>query len=220
MDENSGEEELDVKQSDKYPDNFWNRLKRQLRKPRFFLELLALIGLGFYSCETRRTNNLTQTALDNSKSQFTTEQRPYVWLTNNLGPFSVEPLNSGNTSGRLGFNFHYTNFGKSPAVNCQTQARIIFGENAEERISFRSLDPRKGAIVPPGKDEYNTAWSDNPVSQDLFAKIQTAGTVEYVIVSGYFQYSDTSGNVYSSEFCLERNPGLGLAFCKDHNSIK
>ena len=99
MDENSGEEELDVKQSDKYPDNFWNRLKRQLRKPRFFLELLALIGLGFYSCETRRTNNLTQTALDNSKSQFTTEQRPYVWLTNNLGPFSVEPLNSGNTSG-------------------------------------------------------------------------------------------------------------------------
>jgi hypothetical protein len=40
---------------------------RELRKPMFYIELLAVVGLVFYSCETRRTNNLTQIGLDNAK---------------------------------------------------------------------------------------------------------------------------------------------------------
>ncbi len=206
------------------------------------LEVLAFLGLLAYVCETRKTNNLTQRALENSKiqfaqsqdvsktqfnqaqstswKQFVTDQRPYVWLTNDLGPFTIASHSSGNTSEKLAFNFHFTNYGKSPAIYCRSEGRIVFGKNAENTIYFRSLDPKGGTIIPPRKDAFNTAWSDSPVDPALLTRIQTAGTIEYVTVSEYIQYSDTSGNTYSSEFCLQRNPGPGITFCKDHNSIK
>jgi len=38
------------------------------------MELLALVGLFFYTCETRRTNNLTQEGLNNFRDQM----RPYI----------------------------------------------------------------------------------------------------------------------------------------------
>ena|ERR1700722_5897551 len=234
--------DADETKPSKYLEDVRNAFKKQLRKPKFFVEILALLGLAFYTLETHCTNSLTKSALEVSRSQFAqsqisskkqfdqaqsaaakqfiTDQRPYVWITNDIGPFSIAPHSTGNTSDRLAFNFHYTNYGKSPAINCQTEARIIFGQNAASKISFPPLDSQTGTIVPPGKEAYNTAWSDSPVSPALLARIQTAGVIESVTVTGYIQYSDTSGNVYSSKFCLERNPGPGMAFCKSHNSIR
>lgn len=57
-----------------YFNDLWNASKRHFRDPRFFVEILALIGLALYTLETRRTNNLTETALTNSKDQFTKAQ--------------------------------------------------------------------------------------------------------------------------------------------------
>jgi hypothetical protein len=205
---------------------------RGFRNPGFIVEILALVGLFWYVCETRRTNDLTQKALANSKTQFDqaqsaswkqfiTDQRPYLWITNDMGPFAMAPQSTGNTSGKLAYNFHIMNYGRSPAINCKTEGLIIFGLNGESKISFQPLDSsRSNTIVPPGRDIYQTAWSDNPVESVLLTRIQTAGIIEHVTVAGYVEYSDTSGNMYSSEFCIERNPNLSMVFCEGHNSIK
>jgi hypothetical protein len=55
---------------------FLERLKNDFRNPRFLVEILALIRLALYVCETRRTNNLTQAALNNSQRNFESDQAP------------------------------------------------------------------------------------------------------------------------------------------------
>lgn len=161
-------------------------------------------------------------AMAQVQRNFVTDQRPYVWLTDDLGPFSLQPHNAGNTSDKLGFNFHYKNFGKSPAINTRTNGRILFGKSAEKRITLTPLDPSLGSIIPPTKEGWNTAWSDYPISDpQLFNRINTRGLIEYVIISGHIQYSDSFGNVYDSEFCLERTPNVIVyAFCDTHNQIR
>jgi hypothetical protein len=53
--------------------DFVDRLKRKSRNPRFVIEVLTLMGLLAYVCETTRTNDLTEKAIQLTRDQ----QRPF-----------------------------------------------------------------------------------------------------------------------------------------------
>jgi hypothetical protein len=193
---------------------------RKLHDPKFVVEILALIGLGFYVCETHRTNNLTQLALETSKDQFRIDQRPYVWITNELSPFVQAPHGPGNTSDKLAFSFKFTNYGKSPAIHCQVDARIAIGKDGYREIVWKVMDASKGSILPPGRVDFNTAYSDETVSPDFLKQVVSPGVMEPIEVVGRIQYFGTDGTPYSSDFCLGRNPAQSLYYCPHHNEIK
>jgi hypothetical protein len=208
----------------------------------FYVEVAALIGLALYVYQTKRTNDLTQDALktskdqfqvtlsnskdqfertlSNSRDQFRIDQRPYVWVSE-LGPFIRAPHSTGDTSDKLAFQFKLTNYGKSPAIRCQVDARIAIGKNAWKQIVWKSLDADKGSILPPGKVEVvNDAFSDQAVSEEFFKQVISPGKMEPIEVLGHIQYIGNDGTPYSSDFCFGRNPAPGLYNCPYHNEIK
>jgi len=80
--------------------NLW----RDLRKPKTYIELGAFVFLVLYTCETRRTNTLTKTALKNSKDQFRADQRPYVTLAAaGEGAYPIMIVPTGEHAGHLAF---------------------------------------------------------------------------------------------------------------------
>jgi hypothetical protein len=98
---------------------FKKRWKKSLRKPVVQLEIAALIGLALYTCETRRTNELTEKAVN---LQFSLS-RAFVQITGNdflknsfedvqkAGQFYLEIQTSGNrqlpkSMEILSLNFH------------------------------------------------------------------------------------------------------------------
>jgi hypothetical protein len=81
-----------------------------LHDPRFVVELLALAGLVFYVCETRRTNNLTQEALSDERKHFIESERSLV------GVVSVEVFPNIEATTRLKARLNYGNYGRSPAI--------------------------------------------------------------------------------------------------------
>jgi hypothetical protein len=180
----------------------------------------AFVAAGIYACianhqlaEMKKTteaaicaNQTAQAALRQSRDQFIKDQRPYLWLTNDLGPILKAPHSPGNTSDKLACNFHFMNYGKTPAINVQIESGILFDPRSKSTISYKSLDPKVGSIIPPTKDGFNTAFSAQPVDDDLAKRANTPGLVLPIIVHGLIQYSDTAGNLYTSEFCFERKP--------------
>jgi hypothetical protein len=65
-----------------------------------------------------------KTAITQARDNFRQEQRPYNWLTNNLGgptffaPSAAVPLGQDqNQKGYVVWDWHYTNYGKSPTQN-------------------------------------------------------------------------------------------------------
>jgi hypothetical protein len=218
--------------------DLWNDLKTELRRVKFYAELAALIGLVLYVGETKRTNDLTQRALSTSKEQFAItndltqqalrtsneqfrlDQRPYVWISE-PGPFLRVPHGPGNTSDKLAFQLKLTNYGKSPAIHCQMDARIAIGENAWKTIVWKSLDADKGSILPPGKVDFNDAFSDQPVSEEFFRQVISPGIMKPIQVLGHIQYFGTDGTPYSSDFCFGRtiDPPT-VSYCPYRNEIK
>jgi hypothetical protein len=202
------------------------------------IEAATLCAVIVYACLTLRewremisARHVAQVAIETAKRSasealsqvqrnFIADQKPYVWITDEIGPFVQAPHSRGNTSDKLAFNYHFKNYGKSPAINCQEIGHILLGRNADKRIAFAPLDPGKGAVLPPGKESFNTAFSDQAIDPTLLADINSKGKDVYVTVAVHFQYSDTSGNVYDSEFCIQRDPFLSMVFCDTHNGIK
>lgn len=190
---------------------------------KYELERRTFIALCVYTGLTLILALLSGIAIYQSRIHFTQDQRPYLWITDNTGPCDQEPMNfPGDAAGKLGCVFRIKNYGKGPAIKYHSLGRILFGKDAEQRINFdlSKIDQTNGPVLPPGKEDYNSAWSETPVDPALVGRIKTKGLVEYMVISGYISYWDTSGNLYGSEFCLERNPELGFAYCKTHNFIK
>jgi hypothetical protein len=166
-----------------------------------------------------------QDAIRQARDQFRQDQRPYVWLTNDIGPFARVSLSAGaNKSpldGRLAFNFHFTNYGKSPAVRLTEQSRIVLGKSAETVFpAWRNLPTDSGSVLPPGKVDSNTAFSDAPFEPSILATILAPGPYDPVIVHGILRYFDLYGTEYKSEFCIGRGASSNYYYCDGHNSVQ
>jgi hypothetical protein len=100
------------------------RKKKRWKIAKAFLEVLALIGLWVYVCETTRTNNLTQQALIDGERHFNQSQRPWVGLEDNniivAQPsffWGVPPRTVEFPSITITASYSLKNFGNGPALH-------------------------------------------------------------------------------------------------------
>jgi hypothetical protein len=146
----------------KFKKNFWKDLKR----PKTYVEFLALIFLILYTRETRRTNNLTETALTQSKRQFSDsqasaksqfdqaqtaslkqfiiDQRPYVWTTDpdlTKHPEGGEPGPRFKIGSKVWWQIYYQNYGKTPAIGVSQRHQLEFGPNALQKLRRSKVSP-------------------------------------------------------------------------------
>jgi hypothetical protein len=119
-----------------------------LYRARFDLEVAGLLLLSFYTYEARYANQLTREA-----------RRPYIWLTNNGLGSPQFILNANKTGlGQVTWDWHYTNYGQSPAYNVTFLTFIKLG-NGPFRPSYGQTKPDVGAPLPPNKDDFSTVIS-------------------------------------------------------------
>jgi hypothetical protein len=191
------------------------------------LELIGLVVLIAYTtfaalqwCEMKRSVGQAQDALKTAREQFAKDERPYIWLANDsAGPFTVAAL-PGPLHDHLALNYRYTNYGKTPAVNVVAVARLYFVADPGKIVldDTQSL-PSVGPILPTGKVDYSTAFSDAPIDAKTYKALGTRGAIVFVVIAGVIRYSGMDGTAYTTEFCLERNPERGFAYCPVHNAI-
>jgi hypothetical protein len=208
---------------DRYFEEFEKNLWADLKKPKSYIELAALIFLILYTCETRRTNNLTKAALQTSKKQFTqsqstlkeqfqNDQRPYVWplAIDAVPPTVKQPVRA----------FVYmANFGKTPAIREKSGSRIFINQNGLPDLMLRidnwfaqlnenDVSDRSETIVPPGippdpkKSEAFIVANSEPVlpTDEKAVEFLKTGFGSFAVV-GSIIYQDTSGTHYWSDYC-------------------
>jgi len=126
---------------------FLNRLSHDIRKPKAYVEVAALVLLAIYTCETHRTNALTESALEIG-------QRAY------LAYGLVDQIPSG-------IKIHLSNIGHVP-----TKVTRIFGHylrvSYPQNVTLDNLSREKMAPnidVAPGSDSDAAVLLDLPALQ-------------------------------------------------------
>jgi len=181
------------------------------------LEVLAFLGLVVYVRETRRTNNLTQAAIQDARDNFIKDQQPIIWVTPKNPTFGVNQ--------KLQWNIEFSNYGRSPALNMRTCIHPSLGSSAFSAAQQHppSLADCRGqvgsvTVVPPSYPGFATAYFDDLLTgPDVNAIEQISGGL---VVVGAFEYEDISGHSYASTFCEYRLIGGALAHCPKYNEYK
>ncbi len=223
-DENKGEDDTESKS-----DGLWEDAKKSFRTIKFWVEIVALLGLGVYTYQTYRTNNLTQCALRQAKvqfdaaqksgsDQFKLDQRPYVWSLSALTTFAQDHIEAA---------IHLANFGKSPAIDERSIGKVFvsgdlnqagewFSQFGNRHLTTQDASP---TIVPPGVPPpiANPATPDDRILRGYIVtrvgserlsnpEVISAESVNRgVIVALRVEYSDTSGDFHYSNMCWIRN---------------
>jgi hypothetical protein len=106
-------------------------------------------------------------ALKNARENLRSKQRPIIWLTNNLGaPQFIPNLNKADGTGQIVWDWHFRNYGKTPARHI-TYRDFMRIENITEE-SHGATGPSIGAPLPTGKDDFATVVSHPAISQTEF----------------------------------------------------
>jgi hypothetical protein len=132
--------------------NLEKRWKKSIRKPAIQIEIAAVIGLCVYTCETHRTNNLTQRSIESTEKRVRAEDRPYILAQPRPGhgyydqktdktvyfPYSSD--GKGNIVFKIAVDVKV--LGHSPAVEMNTTAsQVIVGPTEEVGKQASDFDP-------------------------------------------------------------------------------
>ncbi|SRR6266478_3989160 len=109
MDKTSPNEEETQKAKHHYLSEFLGKFFKELNRPRFLVEVLALVGLFIYVCETHRMNSL-------ASHNFIVDQRP--WIIAHSGQWVIQK----DKIVEMYTWFH--NAGKTPAMDVHATNRI------------------------------------------------------------------------------------------------
>jgi hypothetical protein len=193
-----------------------NNVKKRWKIAKGILEVLTLIGLWVYVLETKKTNHLTKEALSDARHNFTQDQEPVIWITPNPASFGLNKA--------LNWNFNYTNYGRSPALNMHLCAHPLFGTSAYavSQANPPSMDYCKGSrestsVVPSGYPGFVTMHTDRPLTQPDISAIEQDGGL---VAVGVFEYQDASGDSYVSTFCSYRLKSGAIAHCEKYNEYR
>jgi hypothetical protein len=167
------------------------------------------------------SNQLTRTALKESREHFTQDQRPYVWITGSPsqnGSASVV-FGSDKVTGLWGANVSFKNYGKTPAINVRGDFRLATGKDALSRVTdIEKISKPGGSIeVPGGDSSYQTS---QPGISLTSAQLKDLLDIELgIVVYGRIDYSGTDGTEYWSKFCLVRQKNGGVGNCPGYSQI-
>ena len=147
------------------------------------------------------------------------EQRPIIWLTNDLGTpnFTLDRPPSDPTSGQIFWKWHYTNYGKTPALHILFHHFMVIA-NARQASFGEPVEGSMGAPLPPGKDDFSDVVSAPGIKPEQFAQFMK--TDQAIGIEGIFTYSDAAGNQYQTTFCLRHLATGAILYCPKGNDIK
>ncbi len=152
-----------------------------------------------------------------ARENFRHDQRPYIWLTNELGsPRIVSPRAGQSATGQVIWTYHFTNYGKSPALNVRFYQYIKIGDRGFTS-SYGAKEEHRGAPLPPNQDSIATVVSDE-ISREEFNQLLIAD--ERISTRIRFVYSDSYAENYETGICLTRLHTGAIGYCKDGNYIK
>lgn len=201
---------------------------RQIRTNRWIIAATAATAIaGLWQGHlTRKAVANSEQALTQARAQFRDEQRPYIWLTNNLGqPLFVHPKNlktgaSVQKITQMIWTWHITNYGKSPAYSIRVwQYSRIGGNILPQFIGGKQTATAVdiGAPLPPTGDQFNTVVSPPIASKQMR---QLFGIDSGLGIEVRIQYEDSYGTLYESGFCYDRLVSGALNYCKDRNYMR
>jgi hypothetical protein len=121
------------------------------------------------------------------------EQRPYLWLTNDVFQPVIDK------EGRLNWDAKFINSGKTPANNVRlVQRKVAVFDDWRRDANFS--EPVSGTIIPPGISnritiEYPDALTPDQIRTVLGHNIQ-------IVAAIVIQYSGVPGTTYESDACI------------------
>jgi len=157
------------------------------------------------------------------RKNFLTDQRPYLWLTNDFGSPEYRRASADRPTGQIIWEWHFYNFGKTPANRVHHRTFIKFFDG-QFRASYGAdkANPNATAPIPPSGILRHTAVSAPEVTPAEYGKMVT--TDGSITLSGVIDYIDLSGEKYVSTFCLTRLATGAIRFADPaencHNEIK
>jgi hypothetical protein len=155
--------------------------------------------------------------LQDARGNFIKDQRPFIWLTNNLGsPTFLRPPDSTGPEGYVIWDWHFTNYGKTPARDIHFNHGMQIGDNALAKARDFVGPDKMGAPLPPNKDDFSTSFFKTKISPNEFQRLMN--TEETIVVYGRFTYTDASGEKYETGFCMYHLKSGPISYCPDQNS--
>jgi hypothetical protein len=134
---------------------FKKRWRKSIRKPVIQLEIAAIIGLVIYTCETRRTNNLTEQSLDLTRNSMEAQIVFGNWDF-------IQPLTS---TSKLGIRIPMTNVGHMQAMY-RVQA-TVYRWSAMPDSGFPLDTPEPDEIMDPNVPSPASILDKDPVSDEF-----------------------------------------------------
>src|SRR6266480_6125850 len=133
--------------------------------------------------EASRQSEAAESAVKQTRDNFRQDERPYIWLTNNLGsPGCVNGPNAPSVIADcyIAWDWQYTNYGKTPAYNLEISEALEVstdGSDVRQRaISFGN--PKPGAPLPPNKLDFVTAaWMTKIKKEDFIKLMDTENSI-------------------------------------------
>jgi hypothetical protein len=176
------------------------------------LAVIGILALVIYYCQLKAT----QSAIALTRTQFTKEQRPYVWQTaktTSSPTFHVNPKDP--TTGQVIWDWHMTNYGKTPANNVFFTQEIKLG-NDSYVLSYGENGKDIGNPQAPGGDTFDSVIS-KPIEKSELDKLLTMN--DGISIRIVIWYSDADGSIYESGICLSRTNAASITYCKEGNYI-
>jgi len=175
--------------------------------------VLAIFAIGSFALLWKQLND--------AREAYIGGQRPYVWTVQ-------EEIPTVKLGEKVAWNFHFTDFGKTPAVGVayRCQVRLLGHKTPERSDMFEPLHRTKGleyqgVVVPPNDTtNWSTCFSEEIVTEEDLRMMNTYDAGAKLML--YFEYFDISWNKYTSQVCwIIRRPGSGSAVapCPAENKI-
>jgi hypothetical protein len=193
-----------------------------------WLTLIAIVVYAYISyrqlSEMRKATEAATGALKtaqqaniDAENRFLEDERPYVWFTasGTNGPEFVLNPGSNPSTGQVFWQWHYTNYGKTPAYGIQwVHEEIKVGNGRSEVKLDRPYHFGSGTPLPPGKDDI-AGIPSAPISPDEWPKLVL---VDHSIqIKGRVDYVDSGGVLYESGFCMARLATGAAEYCDQSN---
>jgi hypothetical protein len=198
--------------------------KHRLDYCTFGVEILGLAGLAIYACltygiykQSRVQSGDARDAITQSARQFTEEQRPYVSQTINStsGPKWIEnPLHKD--QGQILWNWHMTNYGKTPAQEIRFTQEINLNGNGWKE-SHEETGPNTGPPMVQGQEVFDTVISDLIQKKD-FDKLM--GTTDGLAIRIKISYVGLDGSSYETGLSLSRTNSGSITYRKQDNYVR
>jgi hypothetical protein len=190
------------------PSNTENASTQEKRRwtndpPMFWVTLAGVIAVIAYTSVAAWQAYLTRGQLNVMQGQLDAmerDQRPIVWITNNLAVPEFKLLPDNKT--HVVWNFEYTNYGKSFAYDVRVDQFMLL----EPGPFKRSSGGKRAAIggdLPPGGTKSN--WGSivsEPIDRPDYERLLKIETGIVALLE--FEYMDAIGKRYTAKICFGR----------------